>query len=63
MKPEHATRRIIIREWMSLPRDKRQTEQDAAAFAKKAVERHPFLYAGEPSERVRRWLSPRTGRG
>jgi hypothetical protein len=26
MKPEHETRRKIIREWMSLPKDKRQTE-------------------------------------
>jgi hypothetical protein len=25
MKPEHETRRKIIREWMSLPKDKRQT--------------------------------------
>ena len=33
MKPEHNARRTIIREWMSLPRDKRQTEEQAAAFA------------------------------
>ena len=29
MKPEHETRRKIIREWMSLPKDKRQTEEQA----------------------------------
>jgi hypothetical protein len=27
MKPEHETRRKIIREWMSLPKNKRQTEE------------------------------------
>jgi hypothetical protein len=32
------TRRKIIRQWMSLPKDKRQTAEQAAAFAKKAVE-------------------------
>ena len=30
MKPEHAARRKIIREWMSLPKDKRQTEEQAS---------------------------------
>ena len=38
MKPEHAARRKIIREWMSLPKDKRQTEEQAKPFAKKAME-------------------------
>jgi hypothetical protein len=37
MKPEHETRRKIIREWMSLPKDKRQTEEHAKPFAKKAI--------------------------
>lgn len=32
MKPEHETRRKIIREWMSLPKDKRQTEEQAKPF-------------------------------
>ena len=39
MKPEHEARRKIIREWMSLPKDKRQTEEQAKPFAKKAMER------------------------
>jgi hypothetical protein len=46
MKPEHETRRKIIREWMSLPTDKRQTEEQAEPFAKKAMERIPS--SGEP---------------
>ena len=34
MKPEHEARRKIIREWMSLPKDKRQSEEQAKPFAK-----------------------------
>ena len=45
MKPEHETRRRIIREWMSLPKDKRQTEEQAKPFAKKAMERIPYPVA------------------
>jgi hypothetical protein len=29
--------RAVIREWMALPRDKRQTEEQTAGFAEKAV--------------------------
>jgi hypothetical protein len=29
MKPEHEARRKMIREWMSLPKDKRQAEEQA----------------------------------
>ena len=43
MKPEHETRRKIIREWMSLPKDKRQTEEQAKLFAKKAMEQIPSI--------------------
>src|ERR1700732_231685 len=32
------TRRKIIRQWASLPKDKRQTADQAAEFAKKAIE-------------------------
>ncbi len=34
---DHETRRKIIRQWTSLPKDKRQTTEQAAAFAKKAL--------------------------
>jgi hypothetical protein len=33
-------------EWMSLPKDKRQTEEQAKPFAKKAMERIPS--SGDP---------------
>ena len=60
MKPEHEARRKIIREWMSLPKDKRQTEEQAKPFAKKAMERIPS--SGDPYRKIMRWLLPRIGR-
>jgi hypothetical protein len=62
MRPEHQARRTIIREWMSLPRDKRQTQEQAAAFARKATEKHEVPCSGNPQQRVLAWLLPRTGR-
>jgi hypothetical protein len=35
---DHETRRKIIREWMALPRDKRHTEEQVVAFAKRATQ-------------------------
>ena len=60
MKPEHEMRKKIIREWMSLPKDKRQTEEQAKPFAKKAMERLPFRR--DPYGQIMSWLSPRIGR-
>jgi hypothetical protein len=62
MKPEHDARRTIIREWMSLPREKRQTEEQAAAFAVKAIEKHRLRCSGDPHQRVMAWLLPRSGK-
>jgi hypothetical protein len=60
MKPEHEARRKIIREWMSLPKDKRQTEEQAKPFAKKAIGRIPF--GGDPYRQILTWLLPRIGK-
>jgi hypothetical protein len=60
MQPEHEERRKIIREWMSLSKDKRQTEKQANAFARKAMERIPSV--GDPHRKIMSWLLPRTGR-
>ena len=57
MKPEHETRRKIIRERMSLPKDRRQTEEQAKPFAAKAMERIPS--SRDPYRQIMRWLSPR----
>jgi hypothetical protein len=53
---ETETRRKIIRQWMALPKDKRQTAEQAAAFAERAAEQSE-LYA-QPA----RSLLPRVGR-
>jgi hypothetical protein len=60
MKPEHETRRKIIREWMSLPKDKRQTEEQAKPFAAKAMARIPS--SRDPYRQIMKWLSPRIGK-
>jgi hypothetical protein len=56
-------RRTVIRDWMSLAREKRQTEEQAAAFAKKVVEQHSLPRSErDPYEIIMGWLLPRTGR-
>jgi hypothetical protein len=62
MRPENPARRAIIREWMALPRDKRQTGEQAAAFALKATEKHNFQCSGDRQRRIVAWLMPRVGR-
>ena len=68
---DHETRRKIIREWMALPKDKRQTEEQVAAFAKKAAQQNEFHRSRrDPSQKFRRdpyqklmgWLLPRAGK-
>ena len=68
---DHETRRKIIREWMALPTDKRQTAEQAAAFAKRAVQQNEFHRSRrDPSQKFRRdpyqklmgWLLPRAGK-
>jgi hypothetical protein len=39
---DHETRRKIIRQWMTLPKDKRQTGEQVVEFAKKVVEQNEF---------------------
>ena len=65
---DHETRRKIIREWMARPRDKRQTEEQVAAFAKKAAEQNGFhrsrrdphqKFRRDSFEKVMGWLLPR----
>src|SRR5258707_15110619 len=60
MKPEHEARRKIIREWMSLPKEKRQSEEQAKPFAKKEMERIPS--SADPYRQIMRWLLPRIGK-
>jgi hypothetical protein len=60
MKPEHQERRKIIREWMALPQDKRQTEAQVEAFARKAMSRISFR--PDPYRQIVGWVQPRAGR-
>jgi hypothetical protein len=60
---EHETRRKIIRQWMALPKDKRQTEKQVAAFAEKAAKENEFQHSRrDPYQKVMGWLSPRAGK-
>jgi hypothetical protein len=60
---DHETRRKIIRQWMSLAKDKRQTTEQATAFAKKAVEENKLQHSRrDPHQRMMSWLLPRVGR-
>jgi hypothetical protein len=48
---------------MTLPRDKRQTEEDAAGFAAKAVKRHELPRSRfDPYRVMMGWLLPRIGK-
>ena len=60
---DHETRRKIIRQWMALPSDKRQTAEQTAAFAKKAAQQDEFHRSRQdPYGRIVRWLLPRAGK-
>jgi hypothetical protein len=68
---DHETRRKIIREWMALPKDKRQTEEQVVAFAKKAAQQNEFhrsrrdphqKFRRDPYQKLMGWLLPRAGR-
>jgi hypothetical protein len=56
-------RRTIIREWMSLSRDRRQSRQQALAFSEAALRRHQLPRSRKmPQTIVMAWLDPRIGR-
>jgi hypothetical protein len=60
---EHETRRKIIRQWMALPKNRRETAEQAAAFARNAAEQNEFQPSRrDPYQRILGWLLPRVGR-
>lgn len=68
---DHEMRRKIIREWMALPKDKRETEEQVTAFAKKAAQQNGFhrsrrdpsrKFRRDPYRKVMGWLLPRAGK-
>jgi hypothetical protein len=63
MRPENELRRKVIREWMALPRDKRQSQEQAATFATRVVQASTIgSHRADPHKIVMAWLSPRVGR-
>ena len=60
---EQESRREVIREWMALPRNKRQTEEQTADFVAKAIERHKLPRSRNDVYQVMMgWLLPWTGK-
>jgi hypothetical protein len=68
---DHNIRRKLIREWMTLPKDKRQTEDQVTAFAKKAIDQNEFHrsrrdpqqeFRRDPYQKVIGWLLPRAAK-
>jgi hypothetical protein len=56
-------RRAVIREWMLLAREKRQSSQQALAFANAAIQQHSLPRSRRtPRDVIMGWLRPRTGR-
>jgi hypothetical protein len=44
------------------PGQSRQAEEQAAAFATKAIEKHEFTCSGDRHRRIMAWLLPRTAK-
>jgi len=56
-------RRAVIREWMALPCDKRQTEGQTASFVANAAQRHKLPRShNDAYQMMMGWLLPRTGK-
>jgi hypothetical protein len=56
-------RRAVIREWMALAREKRQSGRQALAFASAALQQHSLPRSRRtPHAVIMGWLRPRTGR-
>jgi uncharacterized MAPEG superfamily protein len=62
MKKQRQARRNIIRQWTALPRDKRQSVEQIAAYAKTAAQQNEnaFVHSRrDPYEKIMGWLLPR----
>jgi hypothetical protein len=68
---DHEIRRKIIREWMALPKDKRQTEEQVRHSPKRRPCKTSSIAVGairtrnfgrDPFEKVSGWLLPRAGK-
>lgn len=60
---QREARRRIIRQWMSLPRNQRQSKERIAAFATSAAQRDESAFVHgrrNPYEKIMGWLLPRS---
>ena len=56
-------RRTIIREWMSLARQQRQSSDQATVFARSAMQRYSLPSSQRaPYDVIMAWLLPRAGK-
>ena len=51
-------RNTIVQEWLDLDPEKRQSEEQAATFATRAIRRHGFNPREDPFNLIMRWLDP-----
>jgi hypothetical protein len=66
LKRQREARRKIIRQWMRLSRDKRQSIDEISAFAKIAAQQNEDAFIHNrrnPYEKIMGWLLPRAHRG
>ncbi len=66
LKRQREARRKIIRQWMRLSKDKRQSSDEISAFAKIAAQQNEnaFVHSRrDPYEKIMGWLLPRAHRG
>ena len=62
LKRQREARRKIIRQWMRLSKDKRQSSDEISAFAKIAAQQNEnaFVHSRrDPYEKIMGWLLPR----
>jgi hypothetical protein len=62
MKKQRQARRRIIRQWTTLPRNKRQSVDQIAAFARTSAHQNESAFVHsrrDPYEKIMGWLLPR----
>ena len=51
-------RNAIVQDWLELDDERRQTEEQAATFATRAIRRYGFDPGADPFNLIMRWLDP-----
>jgi hypothetical protein len=64
-KKQREVRRKIIRQWVKLPKDKRESIAEVSAFARAAAQQNEKAFVRgrrDPYEKIMGWLLPRAHR-